>query len=215
MLYHEFGHVLHEVLGTNRTHRLSMWGVELDFPEAISQIMENWAWSPDILGRVTRHPVTGEPMPAELADRLAASRNVDIGSEYLRSFGFYGDFDMRVHGPDPVDLDEAKAAADAVRLLPSIPDSFWPAAFAHIVADYDAGYYGYLWSLVYGDDLWSRFEADGVASPVVGAAYRRELLEPGATRDAEDMVARFLGRPSSNAAFMRRTGIGTLTRSAS
>ena len=60
--------------------------------------MENWAWSPDILGRVTRHPVTGEPMPAELADRLAASRNVDIGSEYLRSFGFYGDFDMRVHG---------------------------------------------------------------------------------------------------------------------
>ena len=215
MLYHEFGHVLHEVLGTNRTHRLSMWGVELDFPEAISQIMENWAWSPDILGRVTRHPVTGEPMPAELADRLAASRNVDIGSEYLRSFGFYGDFDMRVHGPDPVDLDEAKAAADAVRLLPSIPDSFWPAAFAHIVADYDAGYYGYLWSLVYGDDLWSRFEADGIASPVVGAAYRRELLEPGATRDAEDMVARFLGRPSSNAAFMRRTGIGTLTRSAS
>lgn len=215
MLYHEFGHVLHEVLGTNRTSRLSMWGVELDFPEAISQIMENWAWSPDILGRVTRHPVTGEPMPAELAERLAASRNVDIGSEYLRSFGFYGDFDMRIHGPDPVDLDEAKAAADAVRLLPSIPDSFWPAAFAHIVADYDAGYYGYLWSLVYGDDLWSRFEADGVASPVVGAAYRRELLEPGATRDAEDMVARFLGRPSSNAAFMRRTGIGALTRPAS
>ena len=214
MLYHEFGHVLHEVLGTNRSHRLSMWGLEPDFPEAISQIMENWAWSPDILGRVTRHHATGEPMPAALAERLAASRNVDIGSGYLRAFGFFGDFDLRVHGPEPVDLDEAKAAADAVRLLPSIADSFWPAAFAHIVADYDAGYYGYLWSLVYGDDLWSRFEAEGVASPLVGAAYRRELLEPGATRDAEDMVAAFLGRPSSNGAFMRRTGIGALTRTA-
>ncbi len=146
MLYHEFGHVLHEVIGRNRSFRLSMWDVELDFPEAISQIMENWAWSPAILGRVTRHHATGEPMPATLADRLAASRNVDIGSEYLRSFGLYGDFDLRVHGPEPVDLDEAKAAADAVRLLPSIPDSFWPAAFAHIVAGYDAGYYGYLWS---------------------------------------------------------------------
>ena len=215
MLYHEFGHVLHEVIGRNRSFRLSMWDVELDFPEAISQIMENWAWSPAILGRVTRHHATGEPMPATLADRLAASRNVDIGSEYLRSFGFYGDFDLRVHGPESVDLDEAKAAADAVRLLPSIPDSFWPAAFAHIVAGYDAGYYGYLWSQVYGDDLWSRFEAEGVASPVVGAAYRRELLEPGATRDAEDMVAGFLGRPSSNAAFMRRTGIGALSSPAS
>jgi thimet oligopeptidase len=212
MLYHEFGHVLHEVLGTNATHRLSMWGVELDFPEAISQIMENWAWSPDILARVTRHHATGQPMPTDLAERLEATRNVDIGSGYLRSFGLYGDFDLRVHGPEPVDLDEAKLAADAVRLLPSIPDSFWPAAFAHIVADYDAGYYGYLWSLVYGDDMWSRFEAEGIASPVVGAAYRRELLERGATRDAEDMVAAFLGRPSTNEAFLRRTGIA-LSRS--
>jgi thimet oligopeptidase len=212
MLYHEFGHVLHEVLGTNATHRLSMLGLELDFPEAISQIMENWAWSPDILARVTRHHATGQPMPTDLAERLGATRNVDIGSEYLRSFGYYGDFDLRVHAPEPVDLDEAKVAADAVRLLPSIPDSFWPAAFAHIVADYDAGYYGYLWSLVYGDDLWSRFQAEGIDSPIVGAAYRRELLEPGATRAAEDMVAAFLGRPSTNEAFLRRTGIA-LSRS--
>ena len=210
-LFHEFGHVLHEVLGTNRTTRLSMSGVEEDFSEAISQIMENWAWEPGVLARFARHHSTGAPMPTDLAERLAGSRNVDLGAIYLRMFGLYGVFDMRVHGPIAVDLDEAKRDADALRSLPGTADTFWPSTFAHILGDYDAGYYGYLWSLVYGDDLWSRFAAEGIADPAVGAAYRREILEPGATIDAEAMVAAFLGRPPTNEAFLRRTGIGALT----
>jgi Zn-dependent oligopeptidase len=207
-LFHEFGHVLHEVLGRNATFRLSMYGMEEDFPEAISQIMENWAWDPSILRRIGRHHQTGAPMPGDLAKRIAASRRANLGARYLRSFVMYGEFDMRIHGPAPVDLDEAQVAADALRMLPSIQEAFWPASFEHIMGGYDAGYYGYLWSLVYGDDLWSRFESEGITSPRVGADYRRELLEPGATRDAEAMVESFLGRASTNEAFLRRTGIG-------
>jgi Zn-dependent oligopeptidase len=214
-LFHEFGHVLHEVLGQNTYHRLSMWGLEEDFPEAISQIMENWAWEPRILRRFARHNATGSPMPAELAEALAATRTVNLGSQYLRWFVQFGAFDLRVHGPTPVDLEEAMREADALRLLPGIEGTFWPAGFAHIMADYDAGYYGYLWSLVYGTDLWSRFQAEGIDDPVVGAAYRRDVLEPGATRDADGLVAGFLGRPSTNEAFLRRTGIGALDAPAS
>jgi len=213
-LFHEFGHVLHEVLGTNRWMGTSMDSLEDDFPEAVSQIMENWAWQPEILTRISRHHETGRPMPAELAARLADSRKVDLGSRYLSSFLAYGDFDLRVHAPEPVDLDEAMRAADALRLLPSNEGTFWPAAFAHIVGGYDAGYYGYLWSLVYGDDLWSRFESEGVTSPVVGAAYRREILEPGSSRDAEALVEAFLGRPSTNEAFLRRTGLSEVETAA-
>jgi thimet oligopeptidase len=210
MLFHEFGHVLHEVLGTNAYWGTSMERLEDDFPEAVSQIMENWAWEPEILARVSRHVETGAPMPTALAERLRASRNVNLGSRFIDTFAIYGDFDLRLHGPEPVDLDEAMAAAESLRELPPIDDSFWPAAFAHLVGGYDAGYYGYLWSLVYGDDLWSRFVAEGIASPVVGAAYRREILEPGASRDAESLVEAFLGRPSTNEAFLRRTGIGAV-----
>jgi thimet oligopeptidase len=186
-----------------------MWALEHDFPEAVSQIMEHWAWEPTILVRISRHAETGATMPLVLAERLAATRNVNLGSEYLHSFGRYGDFDLRVHASEPVDLDEATRAADAVEGLPSIDRTFWPASFGHIVGGYDAGYYGYLWSLVYGDDLWSRFVAEGIDNPVVGAAYRREILEPGATRDADALVEAFLGRPSTNAAFLRRTGIAS------
>jgi Zn-dependent oligopeptidase len=211
MLFHEFGHVLHEVLGTNAWYGTSMAEMEDDFPEAVSQIMENWAWQPAILERVSRHHESGDPMPAQLAERLSASRSVNLGSRYLGSFGAYGDFDLHIHGPEPVDLDAAMRAADALRLLPSNRGTFWPASFAHLMGGYDAGYYGYLWSLVYGDDLWSRFEAEGIASPVVGAAYRREILEPGSIRDAEALVEAFLGRKSDNAAFLRRTGLGAFS----
>jgi thimet oligopeptidase len=210
MLFHEFGHVLHEVIGTNGYYETSMERLEDDFPEAVSQIMENWAWEPEILARVSRHAETGAPMPTELAARQKASRNVNLGSHFIDTFAIYGDFDLRIHGPEPVDLDEAMAAAEALRELPPIDGSFWPASFVHIVGGYDAGYYGYLWSLVYGDDLWSRFLAEGIASPVAGAAYRREILEPGASRDAEVLVEAFLGRPSTNEAFLRRTGIGAV-----
>jgi thimet oligopeptidase len=207
-LYHEFGHILHQVLGTNAYHGTAMERVEDDFIEAVSQIMENWAWEPDILCRVGRHHETGAPMPRELAERVASTRGVNLGSKYLHWFGGYADFDLRVHGPEPVDLDEARRLADAVRGLPTMEGTFWPSSFGHVASGYDAGYYGYLWSLVIGDDLWSRFAAEGLVSPAVGADFRREILEPGSKRAAQDLVEAFLGRPSTQEAFLRRTGIG-------
>ena len=207
LLFHEFGHVLHEVLGTNAYFGTSMEGLESDFPEAISQIMENWAWAPPILVRVSRHHRHGTPMPTELAERVAASRTVNLGSRYLVIFAEPGEFDLTVHGPVAVDLDAAVVASYGVRGLPDVEGTFWPASFAHLVGGYDAGYYGYLWSLVYGYDLWSRFEAEGIVNPEVGAAFRRDLFEPGSSRKAEELVEAFLGRPSDDRAFLRLTGI--------
>jgi thimet oligopeptidase len=207
VLFHEFGHVLHGILGTTRYYGTAMYAVQEDFIEAVSQIMENWAWEPSILQAVSRHHQSGEPMPPDLAERLVAARTVNLGVDFLQWFGGYADFDLTVHGPEPVDLDEAVRHADSVRMRTSPEGTFWPASFGHIADIYDAGYYGYLWSLVYGDDLWSRFEAEGIDSPAVGAAFRREILEACAVRDANDLVESFLGRPSTSEAFLWRAGL--------
>jgi Zn-dependent oligopeptidase len=72
---------------------------------------------------------------------------------------------------------------------------------------YDAAYYGYMWSQVFGDDMFSRFETEGVTNPEVGMAYRNEVLGKGGALDADDMLVNFLGRNPSNRAFLEKLGI--------
>ena len=88
-----------------------------------------------------------------------------------------------------------------------IEGNHFPASFGHMMGGYDAGYYGYLWAKVYGDDMFSRFEDEGITSREVGAEYRREILERGGSADAEDLLRNFLGREPSNAAFLRQLGL--------
>ena len=211
-LFHEFGHVLHMTLGRTEHARFSGASTEWDFVEAPSQIMENWAWSPEVLAGFARHHATGEPMPAELAEQLVAARYVGIGWSTARQ-AFLGRLDLSLHtSPGAVDLDDAMRAAHEVTGLPYPEATCFLAGFAHIIGGYDAGYYGYLWASVIGDDLFGRFAAAGVRSTEVGGAYRRAVLEPGGSRDADDLVRGFLGRDPSPDAWLRLRGMAVETR---
>ncbi|MEX1286866.1 MAG: M3 family metallopeptidase [Acidimicrobiia bacterium] len=206
-LFHEFGHVLHMTLSRATIPRFSGAQTEWDFVEAPSQIMEHWCWDPDVLARFARHHETGEPIPTDLVDRLVAARNVDVALSALRQISL-GKLDMGLHGvPEVPDLDAVVAEADAVALVPSTPGTFLPASFGHLFG-YDAGYYGYLWAKVFGDDMYSVFAEHGPTDPEVGARYRRTVLEPNGTRDADDLLLAFLGRVPSNEAFLAQLGIG-------
>ena len=207
-LFHEYGHILHQVLTRAELVRFSGTSVERDFVEAPSQIMQHWTWDPDVLGTFARHHETGEPIPADVVRALVDARNLDIGLHTLRQVQF-GQLDLALHGPDApdIDLDEVTRRAAQVTLLPHPEDTFFPATFAHVMGGYDAGYYGYLWAEVIGDDMFRRFAEEGPTSPQVGADYRREILEVGGSRDAEASVRAFLGRAPDNTAFLHKLGI--------
>ena len=91
---------------------------------------------------------------------------------------------MWLHDEAPEkDLDQIQQRATDVSLFPAHEGTFFPASFGHLLSGYDAGYYGYLWSEVYGDDMWSRFDDEGVDNPAVGREYRRAILEKGGSVD--------------------------------
>jgi Zn-dependent oligopeptidase len=206
-LFHEFGHILH--MSLSRAELVSFSGAETewDFVEAPSQIMEHWCWDAGVLGRFARHHATGEPIPAGLVERLVSSRDLNVGVKTARQCSF-GLLDLALHGEEPVvDLDAVNRRASAITGLPFHEGTFFPTGFGHLMGGYDAGYYGYLWAKVYGDDMFSRFEAEGVTSPNVGMAYRREILEPNGSRDAIELLRAFLGREPSSEAFLRELGI--------
>jgi len=206
-LFHEFGHILHMSLTRASYARISGGEAEVDFVEAPSQIMEHWTWDPAVLGRFARHYRTGEPIPADLVRQMVAARQLNIGIKTMVQV-FYGQADLGIHaGQAEPDLDAALRNAYRHVGLPYPEGTFLLAGFAHVMEGYDAGYYGYLWAEVIGDDMFGRFESEGVTSPEVGAAYRREILEPNGARPAAELVRAFLGRDPTPAAWLRLRGM--------
>jgi Zn-dependent oligopeptidase len=208
-LFHEFGHALHLCLMNRELARFNVFDGEWEgeFVEAPSQILEHWASEPAVLARFAVHYRSGAALaPTRLAG-LAASRSYGAAINTLRQI-YLARLDLELHGPtESRDLEALDRAACAVGLLPYHEGTCRPTSFGHLFGGYDAGYYGYLWSKVYGDDMYSRFAAAGITDPVVGAAYRREILEPGWSRPVSHGLRAFLGRQAKDDAFLAGLGL--------
>ena len=152
-------------------------------------------------------------------DQLVAARDLNVAVLTLRQIQF-GVLDMGFHGPRRAedgalpdggrDLDAILRRSERVALFDHVDGTFFPASFGHLLGGYDAGYYGYLWAKVYGDDMFSRFAAEGVTDPAVGGAYRTAILERGGSRPATEMLEEFLGRAAEQRGVPRRTGAVTV-----
>lgn len=208
-LFHEFGHIMHQSLTTARYASESGTNVSVDFVEAPSQMLENWIYQPQVLALVSEDPQNpNQPMPTDLAKRLAAARTFDAGIRYTRQI-FLATYDQTLHtsgatvDPDAVD----HALRPEITGYPADADEHLGANFGHLMGGYDAGYYGYLWSEVFADDMFSRFEKEGVLNPATGKSYRDIILANGREQDPMVLLTRFLGRAPNESAFLRLTGI--------
>ncbi|MDX6769506.1 MAG: M3 family metallopeptidase [Elusimicrobiota bacterium] len=206
--FHEFGHIMHQTLTRARHARFSGTSVARDFVEAPSQMLENWVWDAQVLGSLSGHyKDRSQKLPKELLERMLAAKDVNSGLFNLRQV-LFGAVDQLYHTDPPSDTTAAYGRLmSAVSLIPMSEGTHPEASFGHLMG-YDSGYYGYLWSKVYAQDLFSRFESSGgPLDPAVGKAYRKEILEPGASRDEMDSIKTFLGREPREDAFLRSIGI--------
>jgi thimet oligopeptidase len=205
--FHEFGHNVAALLADQPYATLTN-GFRQDFVEAPSQMLENWAWDPAILKRVSADAATGAPLPDALIAKLIATRYVHYAL-FTTQQAFYGTVDMRYHTLKPP-LDTTalwKAALGEMTPGRFVEGTHPQSSFGHFMSGYDAGYYGYLWSQVYAQDMFSRFKAEGLTNPVVGMAYRRDILAPARLDEPDREVASFLGRPMNPNAFYAELGI--------
>ena len=93
-----------------------------------------------------------------------------------------------------------------ITLFPYFECTHMQASFDHLL-DYSASYYGYLWSEVYAEDMYSMFEKNGVLNPVIGKRYRETILEKGGSEDPMVLMEKFIGRKPSHEAFYKSLGI--------
>ncbi len=199
--FHEFGHNMAALLATAPYETLST-GFVWDFVEAPSQMLENFVWQPSVLKQIGSNWQTGQPLPDDLINSLIASRYVDDAYATTRQI-MYAQIDMAYHTSGPHVDTTAVWDRLAAELTPMpVPPEIHPqASFGHLMGGYDAGYYGYLWSKVYAQDMFTAFLKGGLENPAVGMRYRRDILQPARTYDPDIEVKRFLGRPMNPNAF--------------
>jgi len=197
VLFHEFGHLLHHVLGADQYWaRFSGVATEWDFVEAPSQLLEEWAWDAEVL-RGFALDEEGRPIPTELVARMRDADEFAKGLQ-ARSQMYYAAISYRLHEDPPADgagLGAATADIQATySMLAQVDGTHMYAGFGHL-AGYTSSYYTYMWSLVIAKDLFSAFDRDHLFAPEVAARYRDRILAQGGRKDAADLVEDFLGRP--------------------
>ena len=207
-LFHEFGHVLHNVLTKAKYSSISGTSVSRDFVEVPSQILENWAWDPAVIKKMSKHYKTGQPLDDETINKMIASKNHFSGSFYIRQ-NFLAQIDMLYHTAEkPVDSTKMwEKYSKKIRMIPMTKDTYPQASFDHLMGGYDAGYYGYLWAEVIALDFFSEFQKYGLFNPEIGKKFRKEILEPGGSYEEETLVKSFLGREVSNEPFLKNIGL--------
>ena len=206
-LFHEFGHALHGILSNCKYNTLSGTAVARDFVEMPSQFNESFASIPEIFDHYARHTETGEPMPADLKERMLKSINfqtayalgenlaatcLDLAWHHLSS--------KEIPSVEEAPAFEPRALREIGLLNDQIPPRYSTSYFNHVWGGgYAVGYYSYLWTEVLAVNVAQIFEKLGALKPETGQAFRDKILSRGNTREQMLMFKDFTGMDKPDA----------------
>lgn len=200
---HEFGHLLHTIFGgQGRWEPVAGTATERDFVEAPSQLLEEWINDPSVLRTFAKHHETGEPIPAEMVDKMRRADAFGRAMSYATQT-FYSAVSLNIYNRPAHEVNTDAIVAEAeprYTPVPSMPGTHMQCSFGHLDG-YSAVYYTYEWSQVIAKDLFSAFDKKNLLDPAIAKRYRNEVLRPGGTRPARESVKAFLGRDYDFKAF--------------
>ena len=112
---------------------------------------------------------------------------------------------LSYHDRDPASVDQNalwKEIQARTVDIPFIDGTARQSSFPHIgQAGYASAYYTYMWSLVIGKDLFSKFEGRDLTQPGIARKYRDTIFLSGSSKKAAEVVSGFLGRPFNSDAW--------------
>ncbi|SMO69535.1 M3 family metallopeptidase [Solitalea koreensis] len=209
-MFHEFGHLVHSMLGRSDIAAQGPFNVKGDFTEAPSQFLENWCWEYESLKMLARNYKTGAQLPESLFNKMKKAQNVSSAIFSIRQV-YLGTLDLTYEDKYENNKDQSIVQVDknlftSMMQMPYPEGSHFICSFGHLNG-YAANYYGYLWSKVFAQDMFSVFQKNGVMDTKTGVKYRKEILEKASTIEEMDMLRNFLGREPNSEAFLKSLGI--------
>ena len=215
-LFHEFGHALHGMLSNCKYNTLSGTAVARDFVEMPSQFNETFASIPEIFDHYAKHAVTGEPMPADLKEKMLKS--ISFQQAYALGENLAATcLDLAWHHLSSKEIPTANEAAnfevEALKKIglydEQVPPRYFTSYFNHgWGGGYAAGYYSYLWTDVLACNVAEAFQKFGVLKPETGNAFRQKVLSRGNTKDQMEMFTDFTGmKTPDSSGFLKYRGL--------
>lgn len=210
-LFHEFGHGLHGLLSDCTYYRVSGTSVARDFVELPSQIMENWAFEPEVLKVYAKHYKTGEVIPQELIDKLEAARYFNQGFatvEYLAASFLDMDWHTLSEAKEQDVQEFETESLNRIGLIPEIIVRYRSPYFRHIFSGgYSSGYYSYIWAEVLDADAFEAFKETSLFDQKTAQAFRKNILERGGTEDPMILYKRFRGAEPKVEPLLKKRGL--------
>ena len=211
-MFHEFGHALHGMLSDCRYQSLSGTSVSRDFVEMPSQVMENWAFEPEVLATYAKHHQTGEVIPAELVEKLEKSKHFNQGfstTEYLAAC--FLDLDWHtLETTEEKDTDAFELESmGRIGLIDEIVSRYRSPYFRHVFAGgYSSGYYSYVWAEVLDADAFQAFKETGdIFDPATAKSFRDNILSRGGSEESMTLYLQFRGKEPEIGPLLARKGL--------
>lgn len=214
--FHEFGHALHSLFSKHEYVTFAGLGspfMKYDFVELPSQMLEEWMWQPEILKQISSHYKTKKPLSDSQIQKLVYSKNMESGFQIQQQV--YYSFLALNFFSEGAKKNISEISADLYQhLCPHFNEdksSRHYLSFGHLTG-YGPRYYGYLWSKVFALDIFEQIKSKGLLNPSAGLAYRKIILEKGASEDPNKLLYDFLGREPNQEAFIKELNFDFIDR---
>lgn len=200
--FHEFGHLMHNMVSDGEIASLSGTACQRDFVETPSQMFEEWCYCVEPLKRLVIPEYIDITDFDSMVKKINKQNKMMQGLFNARQIS-YGLLDQAIHSE-------------------YIPENTWEyfnnlnkelfdweispkvnmlANWGHMYG-YDSSYYGYLWSKVYAIDLFSFFQQNPLDKEL-GIRLRKEILSKGGSLDGLDMLRNFMEREPNPDAYIQ------------
>ncbi|MGV8964118.1 MAG: M3 family metallopeptidase [Candidatus Saccharimonadaceae bacterium] len=196
-LFHEFGHALHGMLSNVTYSGVSGTSVPRDFVELPSQVMEHWAFNPEVLKLYAKHYKTGEIIPDSLVAKMDAASKFNMGfitAEFAAAALLDMDYHTQTQQKEFDVRDFEKQSMAKIGLIDEIIPRYRSTYFSHIFSGgYSAGYYSYLWSEVLDADAFQPFVEKGIFDQESAKSFRENVLSKGNSDDPMTLYKKYRG----------------------
>lgn len=204
--FHEFGHLLHQILGTqkNKYYGLGGTSVQWDFVEAPSQLLEEIMMDKKVVKRLSSHHKTGKTIPDELIEKMH-NQSKPLRANFIAGQAAFSMISLQLFLMDEPKLSSIESMENTIikDFLQAEKNLkyYFTYSFGHAIGDYTSNYYTYMWSLAIAKDLFTKFNKNNLLDTKVAEHYRKTILEPGGSKPAAELVKDFLGREWNMDAF--------------